>query len=408
MESMPKIAFDELEEWYSQKINEKVKPYVAEASRIFNKVKDDLKHLIPISKDFVTGDPKAPEEANNAANRLGEKLLELIDELLKIPDTPTYNDVDEFIENSEKFYNQIMKYGRIWVPQLTKEFKPRLKRMDFFIKELQKKTFTFKKLQAKYGWIKQLESVFEKIKAIKKDLNTLNNYLEKKKELESILAEYDVKINEKKNKISQLRAAAHIDTIEEIDKELKQIEIEISQILNIYQKAFKKIINAMQSTKVKFSLNFQRKLNEYYENPVAAFLKEDIGYPELCEFLEELNRVLKEDSFSLKPQDVRRIEKKTKQIIKNKILLPYQKRYKELLEQKKNLSFKQEMNKITELNEELATLENEWKSIKFRLDELDHRISEKKEKIVSSKKALESLIRKNIGESVQVELALPS
>mgnify|MGYP005665651053 CR=1 FL=1 len=66
------------------------------------------------------------------------------------------------------------------------------------------------------------------------------------------------------------------------------------------------------------------------------------------------------------------------------------------------------MNKITELNEELATLENEWKSIKFRLDELDHRISDKKEKIVSSKKALESLIRKNIGESVQVELALPS
>lgn len=401
------LSFDELDDWYSQKIKEKTKLYVYEVERLLKKINDDLDHLIPISQDFMSGHPKAPEEANNAAARLGEKIIELIDEFFKFPEEILYEDIESLMNNMEKFHNSIMKYGRIWVPQLSKEFKPKLKRMDFFIKELQKKAFLLKKIQAKYSWIKQLQSVFEKAKSIKKDLGPLQKLVDEKNILQKELDELGAKIKEKENEIESFKKSARLNELDNIDDMLENIKAEINQILNVYQKAFKKILNSLKNTKLSLSFEFQQNLNAYYDNPVEAFLKEDIGYPNLITFLKELNNVLKQESFSLKSQDIRRIEKKTKQIVKDKILLPLQEQYFDLIKKRETLYSEEHKKSISKLESELNTLKEEYSSIKFKLDELQHRILEKKEKILLNKESLEKLILKNVGEEVTILLSLP-
>ncbi|MCD6515597.1 MAG: hypothetical protein J7L07_11795 [Candidatus Odinarchaeota archaeon] len=398
------IPLNELDSWYEEKIRDKTQDYVKEVNKVIDHIEKDIDFLQELLDIMINTDFKAPELATSSARRLGEKMKELIVEFLDAPEDIRYDTIDDYIARIDKFSEQVFKYGKIWVPQLTKHYKSHLKKIDFFLKDIEKKKNELREIQREYKWVKELQIIFTKVNELRKDLSKLSEYNERLKEYEQQLAKVETELNDVNEKIDVLKSRLKLDELKQINDEIEKMRQEVISILNTFQKPFKKILSAPPSITTRIPGELQQVLMEYSEDPFNALIEEDIGHPKLNKLLRKMKDILNNVDIGLKSSDVRRTLKKIDKILKSNELKRLQEDCKRLFERKKEIEGISGISELEKLREEKEKLERIRSSIKFKIDNLRVQINERENKIKNSKENLETLIKEKIGEEINIVL----
>lgn len=232
---VPLSSFDE---WYASKIKDTTQDYVKDVEKVIKEIEHDIKVLNELLDVMINTDFRAPELATSSARRLGEKIKELIKEYLWLPDDIKYDTVEDYISRIDKFSEQVLKYGKIWVPQLTRHYKQHLKKVNYFILDIAKKKENLKEIQRSNRWVKELELVFSKTHDLRKDLSRLEEYNEKLEELHNQLTKIQEEINKTEQKINEIKAELKFDELQNINQQVERIRQDVIAILNTFQKAF--------------------------------------------------------------------------------------------------------------------------------------------------------------------------
>ena len=291
------ISLSSFDDWYSSKIKDITQDYVKEVEKVIKEIEHDIKILTELLDVMITSDFKAPELAASSAKRLGEKIKELIKEYLSPPVNIKYDNVDDYISRIEKFSEQVLKYGKIWVPQLTRHYKQHLKKVNYFILDIAKKKEALKEIQRNNRWVKELELVFSKAHDLRKDLARLDEYNEKLNEFQEQLKKIQENIDNVEQKISELKKRLRFDDLQKINHQIESIQQDVISLLNIFQKAFKKLMST-PSANSQIPPGLQQVLSDYADDAFSALMHEEVGHPKLNQLLRAIQNILNEDGAS--------------------------------------------------------------------------------------------------------------
>lgn len=398
------IEISQLEDWYREKIKEKVQIYTKDSEKICNQLEREIKDIKPVIEAIMDENIKAPEIAVSAAKKLGEKLLELIDYYLTIPSEISYSKIDDLIAEIDKFNSQVFKYGKIWIPQLTKQYKSLLKRLNFYIMQIQKQQENLKDLQKKYHWMKKLESVFERIDILKKELKELKQLLGEEQELKDKINVLNAEINEIETQIKVAGIGDKIRELEEINEKIQDLHTRANSLLNTFQKPFKKISQAMSSGKVRIDASVQSIFYDIMDKPVEVVVGERYPIEKIKKLMSEVQNVLQNKDVGLKSQDVRRALRKIALLRKSRELKEIREEYRNLVNLRKKIEQSKEMNAFYELNKKKEEIIEKRKGLEFQLESVQDKIRDLKNKISNLKQSLEEEIKNNLNEEIEIKL----
>ena len=398
------IEINQLEDWYKEKIKEKVQIYTKDGKKICNQLEREIRDIKPVIESIMDENIKAPEIAVSSAKKLGEKLLELIDHYLNIPPEISYSKVDAIIDEIDKFNAQVFKYGKIWIPQLTKQYKGLLKRLNFYILQIQKQQENLKDLQKKYHWMKKLESVFERINTLKKELSELKQLLEEEQKLKNEITRLNSDINKIDTQIREAGISDKLKELEEINEKIQELRASANSLLNTFQKAFKKISQSMGAGKVRIDASVQGVFYDIMEKPVDVVVEDKYSLEKIKKLLLEVQQVLQNNNVGLKSQDVRRVLRKIASVKKETTLREIREGYRDLINFKKEIEQSDAMKTFYKLNKRRERILEKRGSLEFQLESVQDKIRDLKNKISNLKQSLEEEIKNNLNEEIEINL----
>ena len=400
------IDINQLEDWYKEKIKEKVQVYTKDGEKICNQLEREIRDIKPVIESIMDENIKAPEVAVSAAKKLGEKIQELIDYYLNIPPEISYSNIDNLIAEIDKFNSQVFKYGKIWIPQLTKQYKGLLKRLNFYIMQIQKQQENLKDLQKKYHWMKKLESVFERIDTLKRELKELKELLKEEENLKKNIDSLNTEIEEINKRIQEKGIDEKLEKYNEINERLHELRSSANSLLNTFQKPFKKISQAISSGKVRIDASVQNIFYDIMEKPVEVVVDDKYPLEKIKKLLSEVQKVLQNTNVGLKSQDVRRTLRKIDSVKKGKALKEIREEYRTLKALQEEIKQSEEMKIYNTLNKKKEEILEKRKSLEFQLESVQDKIRDLRNKIDNLKNALEEEIKNNLKEEIEIKIDL--
>jgi hypothetical protein len=299
---MTNLTVEQLQKWYKKQLAKKSSEFVKQAERSYKVVERTLKDVQELVKAFESDGEDDPESSGIAA-RFGLKLKEIVDDFY-VGNEITYESTEAMQGEIQKFIQELWGAGARWIRRLDKRHKTTIKSLDEAMKELAKEMKRIGKLLYDYAWVKDLERIGGRI-------TTLHDLTFSKDVFEEQIKTVRLKINTAENDYRNARRAhdefvetSNVADLLNLDEQAERVSSLLRMKLNPLRKQVKKFLQV--DTGIRIGPAGQIALNEYFEDPYTAIVKETEGYPGLLEGLTGVQEAIEKNKLDLKDRLGRR------------------------------------------------------------------------------------------------------
>jgi len=373
-----------------------------------------LESLADVSKMLLDNSGKEIEKRNmktygraRGLNKLARLFLDRM-RGVRVPDKIDYDSFREFVQETQRAFLVTEVDIRNWFPRISPFFI--LDRRKFLVifekaKELLEDLNNF--LTKEYVKTKTLEETFQLIDKLQALENYLSNLNEQKTKMHGEKASIEKEMDEKRQKMADLKSKGGIGQLSQIDIEIEALGTEAKHVLQHLQKPFIKLQSlTLHSGGSGLTPEELNKLNQYLESPLEALASEDAGYPLLRQILQKLDRSLSEGKLKLKPDKTRKAEQAIDNILNKNSLDGVHKKCVDVLTRKKQLSISAEVaetrSDLSKLQEHLEKLEIRRERIESEENTTERAVNETLEKIRNHKGQIEKNIFGFMGRKVRI------
>jgi len=355
------IALEEAASWFDRKISSILSKPRSMASKHLDTIMDRVHDVKNSATRFDYSDIKEPDVYQNYATTIFNKTTEIFDDI-KTPEEITYKSLEDFHSSST---NQVESYLNVLAKYLTwlkrdRSYKDKVKNLDRTLSRLKEELHKFdNRTLASYIEVEKYEKVID-------DIKILQEAVQRKKELETEIEAHsdDVKrisnvIEEKQNELNELKSHPGFQQLDDNEKELLQMEINISNKITEIKKLSNKVMKAADTRKIEIDDNTREIMRALVKDPLEELVKELDGYSGIKSTLNQLKEISSLPAIQMKKEKLERAFENIDEILDDGIL-DIQKRAKFLIKQSEaiNQKFKEmEMElKIKKLSDEIDNL----------------------------------------------------
>ena len=398
---MPKIAVNELPEWFAQQTEDLLNGYRANLRRQLDRIDDafvktvDASELL-LEEVLLDGEMTVP----GAAQKLASQLKSSIDEI-SFPEELTYSTVDELIGELEGYLRETMMSGRRYIPRLPPVHKKIVKELDYQLRAVDQGYRKIRKIWEKEKVPKQLDTIESDVKEIvqrSKQLMTLVNELQ---ELEEQKDEAAGRVAEQREGIEEFRAQSGLAEIDSIRKEIDSIRMLVTNQLNFLKKPFKKLDQAAGS-KVMISSLAGEGASAYSSDPWEAFQRDERTLAQLKAGLMALANAIEDKKLSFKQSVNRKILDRKTAVCEQSGLDEYRQRFGDLEARKNELKAAVSVDDRLQLEKSLDRAQWEHRDVTA---EINHR-KEQIERIASQLTTLQKQLHGSLSRLVRDDVTL--
>lgn len=387
------IQFSELKQWLDDNNVELKK--VKEKFKELESVKAGISEKLKVLSNVDVSKAKAEDKVKNFVQGNLPAYINAITLFLKrvaLPEELDHVNLEIFCDSFEKEFEDLNKRTfrnfqiiRELVGKELEEVVKSVKKLELLVKEVKKSSSKIRKIANAKAKVEFIEDSMEnkeknkirrdELKKVKEDL--VNSCGKIKKEAESL------KHSKKAKNLEKLKVEEKT-----VSDDIKELEIELTNLFSPLQKALKKYNN----------LCFIKKVDSYIENPAEALLSD--SKLEILKFLKDVNKMIEEGKIDLKEdkkkKTVESLDKLDESFIKKFIG-----NHSSL--KKKLSSIKDDINSNTVLKE-IENLEKELNICSFRIENTEREINKIKDvDIMSEFNELEKRLNEIFGYKIKVE-----
>jgi hypothetical protein len=411
----PKLSSKTLKSWLEKETSSVFVPVHSRAEKFLDEMRKALNELSDASKMLFDSSVKEIERRNlktykraRALNKLSRLFIDRIKQI-KIPEKVSYDNLNGFIQETQKALAVTEVDVRNWFPRIS----------PFFILDRRKFLVAFEKAKAslketqnflgkEYVKTKTLEETFQLIDKLQSLEGELSKFKEQKVNVEDEKAHVLKEIADVQQKMADLKSKGEISQLNQVNLEIEALSVEVKRSLQHLQKPFIKMqALSLHGGGSGLTQDELKKLTQYLENPFEALATENDGYPILRQILQKLTLSVSSEKLKLKPDKMRKAEQTIENILKRDSLSEIHKKCVNALALKNSISTSAELAEsksgLSKLQAILENLERKRNAVESEEKSLERAIKETLEKIQNHKDRIEKNIHGFLGKTVIIE-----
>jgi hypothetical protein len=411
----PKLSSKTLKSWLEKETSSVFVPVHSRAEKFLDEMRRALNELSDASKMLFDSSVKEIERRNlktykraRALNKLSRLFIDRIKQI-KIPEKVSYDNLNGFIQETQKALAVTEVDVRNWFPRIS----------PFFILDRRKFLVAFEKAKAslkeaqnflgkEYVKTKTLEETFQLIDKLQSLEGELSKFKEQKVNVEIEKAHFLKEIADVQQKMADLKSKGEISQLSQVNLEIEALSAEVKRSLQHLQKPFIKMqALSLHGGGSGLTQDELKKLTQYLENPFEALATENDGYPILRQILQKLTLSMSSEKLKLKPDKMRKAEQTIENILKRDSLSEIHKKCVNALARKNSISTSAELAEsksgLSKLQAILENLERKRNAVESEEKSLERAIKETLEKIQNHKDRIETNIQGFLGKTVIIE-----
>ncbi|MDH7477705.1 MAG: hypothetical protein QHH17_04910 [Candidatus Bathyarchaeota archaeon] len=415
MAEVLKFSSKEIKGWLEKETSSIFIPVHAKTQKLLDEMRKSLESLVDSSKMLLDNSSKEIEKRNmktygraRALNKLSRLCLDRMRQI-EVPEKVSYDDVREFVQETQKAFLVTEVDVRNWFPRISpffildrRKFLTVFERAKILLKELN----DF--LTKEYVKTKTLEETFQlidKLQALEEQLSKLS---EQRKNVEAEKASIEKEIFETQKRMVELKSKGGISQLSQLDLEIEALTSELKHNLQHLQKSFIKLQSlALHGEGSGLTPEEINKLNQYLDNPLEAFFTEEAGYPLLRQILQKLAQAMAGGKLKLKPDKLRKAEQAINNILNKNSLADLHQKCVNIMLQKRQLSTSAEVaetrSDLQKLQEQIEKLEQKKRTLESEESMLEQTFNATLEKIRTHKNQIEKNILDFAGRKVSIQ-----
>ncbi|MEM3578678.1 MAG: hypothetical protein QXL54_00435 [Candidatus Bathyarchaeia archaeon] len=400
MSTRVEIPLSELKGWLESQTSPILMPVQVKADKFLKEMREAHAALVEACKMLMENSRKEIEKRNmrtfkraQALNKLAKLFLERM-QPLKVPEKPSFKDIEEFVGIAQKAYAVTDVDVRNWFPRISPFF---IIDRGKFLRVFESAKASLKELNAfltkEYAKAKTLEETFQfidEISRLKSQLASLENECGK---TEREKAELEKELAQTKRRMVELESGGELAELAKMNETVECLRREVAHSLRHLQKPLVKLQSlTVHGSGSGLTPEELKKLNEYLADPFEALATENLGYPLLRQILQKTARLISEGKLKLKEDKMRKAKQAITEIVDKDSLTSLQQKCVEAKMRKTRLSTssvitetKTEMSKLREhvdnLQKKLERLESEIAAIKKTMHETAEQIESNKSRV---------------------------
>ncbi|MHA1838904.1 MAG: hypothetical protein ACTSVM_04585 [Candidatus Ranarchaeia archaeon] len=403
------IDYAELENWYNKKLDDISVDYRRQVEAFINRIRNNLDDLQSICTALEKAMEQDQEKASKAAaERLANKLNEIVSSEMQIPDKPfTFLKVESFFETINRFQRSVTEIGRRWIPRLSKSYKTIIQRMDGYFRVLSKNAVALYKFQEKFSWLKPAEGILEKIHSLRTEINKLPEEKSLIRIAQDEVSRLEKEIKIRENNIQQFRAQNSVMEYIETEQKIENLHQQSEALFDLLRKPFSKLLDALDAGKAKLSPDKIKVIRELLEDPIHYLASSSTDTGEIKKALVGFKESLQKDVIDYKKSKVRRTIRRIESLVKTNELDSLRSRAKLHFNAMGRLEDQVSFSKEERLYQEINELQKELSYSKERVQKYSDALDRQLNRINFIKATIENEVKNVLQEKIQIR-AIPN
>ncbi|MEM3612880.1 MAG: hypothetical protein QXQ85_03530, partial [Candidatus Bathyarchaeia archaeon] len=309
-----KISFNELRGWLEGETSSVLGPVHAKAERLLDEMQESHQGLVDACRMLLENSRKEIEKRNmrtfkraQALNKLAKLFLERI-QPIRVPEKPSFKDVESFVNAAQKAYAVTDVDVRNWFPRISPFF---IMDRGKFLRAFETAKGTLKELNEfltkEYVKAKVLEETFQLIDEVNRLKERTANLRMERERVEDERRKVEEELANVQSRIIELEKSGGLSHLAELDEAIGSLRREVEYHLRHLQKPLIKLQSlASHGEGSGLTPEELKKLNHYLADPFEALATENDDYPLLRQILQKTLRLMVEGKLKLKPDKERK------------------------------------------------------------------------------------------------------
>ncbi|MEM3874189.1 MAG: hypothetical protein QXU45_03565 [Candidatus Bathyarchaeia archaeon] len=416
MSASLKVSFNELKDWLEGETNTVLAPVHAKAERLLDEMREAHQGLIDACRMLLENSRKEIEKRNirtfkraQALNKLTKIFLERM-QPLKVPEKPSFKDVEGFVNFAQKAYGVTDIDVRNWFPRISPFF---IMDRGRFLRAFEGAKGSLKELNEfltkEYVKAKALEETFQLIDDVNRLKEQAANLKEKRKRVEAERGKIEEELVSVQRRIFELEESGGLSHLAELDKAINGLRREVEYRLRHLQKPLIKLQSlASHGEGSGLTPEELKKLNQYLEDSFEALATEDEGYPLLRQILQKTMRLMTDGKLKLKPDKERKARQAINEILNKDSLVSLYQKCVDANQRKAKLSSSSTLTKVKnemgKLNEQMDRLKKKAENLEAEMETTEMGLKDVVAKIFECKSRMEKNILNFSGKKVEIAI----
>ncbi|MEM3153747.1 MAG: hypothetical protein QW629_03440 [Candidatus Bathyarchaeia archaeon] len=416
MSASLKVSFNELKDWLEGETNTVLAPVHAKAERLLDEMREAHQGLIDACRMLLENSRKEIEKRNirtfkraQALNKLAKIFLERM-QPLKVPEKPSFKDVEGFVNFAQKAYGVTDIDVRNWFPRISPFF---IMDRGRFLRAFEGAKGSLKELNEfltkEYVKAKALEETFQLIDDVNRLKEQAANLKEKRKRVEAERGKIEEELVSVQRRIFELEESGGLSHLAELDKAINGLRREVEYRLRHLQKPLIKLQSlASHGEGSGLTPEELKKLNQYLEDSFEALATEDEGYPLLRQILQKTMRLMTDGKLKLKPDKERKARQAINEILNKDSLVSLYQKCVDANQRKAKLSSSSTLTEVKsemgKLNEQMDRLKKKAENLEAEMETTEMGLKDVVAKIFECKSRMEKNILNFSGKKVEIAI----
>jgi len=404
MSESSQIALADLKEWLQKETTPLIEPLKDKGKSLLKEIRNRLDNVrengerifVKSDKEVQKGSPKTYRCAK-AANKMSKNISDILDQVA-VPDDISYENFQSLLESLGKALAAIEHERRVWYRRISPYFILDRRRLDIAAKRAEDSIQEENTLDM----IDKLSQLLEEVKGVQK----------RKTQTEMRMKLLQENIRENDKKIGSIQDKAELDQLSKLEQRIRDLKVKVKYNLRHLQKPFYKMQSLARRAQVALPPDEVRKLEQYRKNPFEALTSEEEGHPILKRIVQKLDDAIRQNKLKLKTARLRKAREQIDSVLKRDSFVDLHNDCLEVISKRKQLLTSDTVTATQrELKQFQAALQNLLKkkeSIDSRRRVLEEEHQRILKKIEIQKNELEKSILELTDKRVQVVLTTNS
>ncbi|MEM2738547.1 MAG: hypothetical protein QXK93_06140 [Candidatus Bathyarchaeia archaeon] len=414
MSTSLKIPLDELREWLDGETSSVLGPVYVKAEKLFGEMREYHQGLVDACRMLLENSRKEIEKRNmrtfkraQALNRLARLFLERM-QPIRVPEKPSFKDVESFVSSAQKAYAVTDVDVRNWFPRISPFF---IMDRGKFLRAFETAKGKFKELNEfltkEYVKAKVLEETLQLIDEVNRLKERMANLKMERNRVEDEHRKVEEELASIKSRIAELEESGGLSRLAELDEAISRLRREVEYFLRHLQKPLIKLQSlASHGEGSGLTPEELKKLNHYLTDPFEALATENEGYPLLRQILQKTMRLMTDGKLKLKPDKERKARQAIEEILKNDSLASLYQKCGDINQRKAKLSESQTLTEArserAKLNEYMDMLKKKAENLEAEIEAVEKGLKEVASKVLECKSRMEKNIFSFSGKRVEI------
>jgi len=411
-----KISFNELRGWLESETSTVLGPVHSKVERLLDEVRESHKDLVEACHMLLESSRKEIEKRNmrtfkraQALNKLAKLFWERM-QPIRVPEKPSFKDVESFVNAAQKAYTVTDVDVRNWFPRISPFF---IMDRSKFLRAFETAKDTLKELNEfltkEYVKAKVLEETFQLIDEVNRLKERAANLRMERKRVEDERRKVEEDLAHVQSRIVELGKSGGLSHLAELDEAISSLRREVEYCLRHLQKPLIKLQSlASHGEGSGLTPEELKKLNQYLADPFEALATENSGYPLLRQILQKTLRLMVEGKLKLKPDKERKARQAVEEILsKNSLASLYQKCL-DANQRKAKLfassTLAEAKSEVARLNEQVDRLKKKAENLEAEIVATEKGLKDVAAKIFECKSRMEKNILNFSGKRVEIAI----